>query len=104
MPAPRVHPPEEAEADGVDEIDADEPPTLNPDPDGLDPYAAVTVTSPVTMVDDTGKPVTVINARGMKVEVRQEDGQVRRKVFCGGCTPAGEGWLRTEDIAVTPVD
>lgn len=79
-------------------------PELNPDPDGLDPYLAITVTSPVTIVDDGGQPVTVINTKGVKVEVRKEDGQVRRKVYCATCAPAVEGWVPTEDIVVAQVE
>lgn len=103
MPAPHLRPAEEIAEPGAPEAAPDEEPTLNPDPDGLDPYAAITVNSPLTIVDDAGKPVTVINTKGVKVEVREEDGQVRRKVYCASCSPAGEGWLRTEDIAIVPV-
>ncbi len=78
-------------------------PMLNADPDGLDPYAAVTVTSPVTLVDDGGKPVGFLNKVGAAVEVRVEDGEVRRKVWCASCAPPTEGWVRTQDIALATV-
>ena len=109
LPAPRIHvveaTPDETTPDAPDaQAAAADPPALNPDPDGLDPYAAVTATSPVTMVDDAGKPVAVINAKGVKLEVRKEDGDVRRKVYCATCAPAGEGWVRTQDIVATRAD
>lgn len=96
-------------AEGADGAVADQPdevalePVLNTDPDGLDPYAAVTVTSPVTLVDDGGKPVGFLNKVGLVVEVRVEDGDVRRKVWCGACEPPTEGWVRTQDIALATV-
>ncbi len=104
LPPSHIHAAEpaadDAEAAADPAAEAPDAPALNPDPDGLDPYKAVTVNSPVTVVDDGGKPVTVINSKGVQVEVRQEDGKVRRKVYCASCAPAVEGWVRTEDIAV----
>ncbi len=104
MPTARVHTAEAVAADqAVDAPDADGP-APNPNPDGLDPYMAVTVGSPVTLVDDVGKPVAVLNEPGARVEVRAEDGQVRRKVWCSTCAPPTEGWVRTEDIKLASAE
>lgn len=108
-PAARVRQPivngaegaEGALADDADEVAPE--PVLNADPDGLDPYAVVTVTSPVTLVDDGGKPVGFVNKVGTTVEVRVEDGDVRRKVWCATCAPPTEGWVQTQDIALATV-
>lgn len=88
---------------GEDEAEVAPEPLLNADPDGLDPYLVVTVTAPVTLVDDGGKPVGFVNKVGTTVEVRVEDGDVRRKVWCGTCSPAAEGWVRTQEIALATV-
>lgn len=100
VPAARVHASEDAATEDDAALAVVEEPALNVDPDGLDPYIAVTVTAPLTMVDDGGKPVAVLNSLGAKVEVRVEDGGVRRKVWCSFCAPPTEGWVRTEDIAL----
>ena len=54
-----------------------------------------------TLVDDNGKAVGVLNRPGAVLEVRKEDGDVRRLVNCTVCTPATEGWVRMADIQLT---
>ncbi len=107
IPEARVRPAEEVfeQAEQAEQEQAEvEALALNPDPDGLDPYLVVTATVPVTIVDDAGKPLAILNSKAVKLEVRAEDGDVRRKVFCSSCAPPTEGWVRTEEITVVKVD
>ena len=106
LPPTRVHTEAEivgdvAEARAAEDEPVEDEPVLNPEPEGLDPYWVITVVSPVTLVDDNGKAVGVLNQPGAVLEVRKEDGDVRRLVNCTVCTPATEGWVRMADIQLT---
>lgn len=59
----------------------------------IQPYAARIITAPATLVDDFGRPVGVIEKAETDVEVRAEE-EIRKKVYCGSCNPAVEGWIQ----------
>lgn len=106
LPPTRVHTEQEIAGDieqahAEEAADAEIEPVLNPDPDGLDPYWVVTTVAPVTLVDDKGTTVGVLNRVGATMEVKKEDGDVRRLVACTMCTPPVDGWVRMADIQIT---
>jgi hypothetical protein len=73
------------------------PAEADPDAPPFDAYPAVTTTAPVTIVDDFGKPLSIVRSVGTPVEVRGEE-TIRRKVFCAVCAPAAEGWVQTATV------
>lgn len=106
LPPTRVHTADEiagdiAEARAAEADDEVAEPVLNTDPDGLDPYWVVTVVAPVTLVDDAGTTVGVLNTPGATMVVKKEDGDVRRLVACTMCSPPVDGWVRMADIQLT---
>jgi hypothetical protein len=56
-------------------------------------WAGVTLTAPLTLVDEAGKPLAVFEAPGVTVQVRGDDG-ARLKVYCPTCEPPAEGYLQ----------
>ena len=56
-------------------------------------WAGVTLTAPLTLVDGNGKPLVVLDAPGVSVQVRGDDG-ARLKVYCSSCEPPSEGYLQ----------
>lgn len=91
------------EADGPDgaEPDGGEPDGADPDeaePEGMGPpfvaYAAYTAGAPATIVDDFGKTLCIVSAVGTPVEVRGEEQDIRKRIWCGSCVPAVEGWVQ----------
>ncbi len=96
-------PPTAAEGDEA-ETQADPPSeAADAEPDAPPPfpaYAARTLQAPVTLVDDYGKPLAVLNVAGAILEVRGEE-DVRTLVWCGSCTPAVEGWIQAHLVERT---
>lgn len=64
-------------------------------------YAAATTTAPVTIVDDYGRPVTVLQRAGLAVKVVGED-TIRKRVVCDACTPVAEGWVQASVVTGRP--
>lgn len=64
-------------------------------------YQAATTSAPVTLVDDFGKPVTIIAVQGTPVEVRAED-TIRKRVWCESCSPQAEGWAQESTVTDRP--
>lgn len=61
-------------------------------------YRAKTVSAPVTIVDDWGKPLAVLGVAAWELEVRGEE-PIRTRVWCATCDPAVEGWLQPHLLA-----
>lgn len=102
VPLPDLELPGEGEApeEEADEEEAEAPPAPPPAPP-IDPYPAVTLTRPVTLVDDFGKALTTIETVGWPVEVVAEE-PIRVKVRCPTCTPAVEGWVQPGRVGRAP--
>jgi hypothetical protein len=88
-PEPEVDAPA-AEAD-VPGAEGDDEEVVTPAP--FPAYKAVTVQGPVTIVDDYGKPIAILDKPQWELEVRGEE-DIRTRVFCGTCNPQVEGWLQ----------
>lgn len=75
--------------------DTDTPPEdeAPPPAPAFDPYDATTTSAPVTLVDDFGKPVTVLQQPGTPVRVIGEE-PIRKRVQCTACVPVTEGWVQ----------
>ena len=72
-----------------------------PEKPAMKPYVGRILTSPATLVDDYGRPVLIIDKAQTQVEVRAEE-TIRKKVYCGTCVPAGEGWIQANLVERTP--
>jgi hypothetical protein len=96
-PADEEAAPEDAPADGVPAEEAPAEPEA-PAPPPPDAYASHTVGAPLTIVDDVGKPVTVLTASRTEVIVLLEEPPVRKRVRCTGCVPQAEGWLQFDNV------
>ena len=70
-------------------------------PPPIQPWKARTLSAPATLVDDFGKPVAILDRPQVELEVRAEDA-IRRKVFCGSCVPATEGWIQASLLEKVP--
>jgi len=79
----------------------DEPDDPGDDGHPVDPnfvaYTAYLATSPVTIVDDLGKPLVIVPKLGTAVEVRGEE-SIRKRVYCATCEPATEGWVQSVTV------
>lgn len=85
---------EKAEAEKGDEkAEPEEEKPEEEEKPAMEPYLGKILTSPATLVDDFGRPVLVIEKAQTQVEVRAEE-DIRKKVYCGACVPAGEGWIQ----------
>lgn len=82
------------------EVAAEAPPA-EPEAPAIDPYPAVTLTRPVTVVDDWGTPLTTIEVAGWPLEVISEEA-IRIRVRCPTCTPAVEGWVQPGRVGRAP--
>lgn len=76
----------DGDTDAGDDTDA---PVLPP----FDAYPATTTSAPVTIVDDYGKPLVVIQGSGVAVTVLGEE-PIRKRVLCTGCPAVVEGWVQ----------
>lgn len=95
--------PDGAEADPAPEDGVADAPPADEDPE--DPpflaYDGTLLTAPVTLVDDVGTPVTVLQRAGIALKVIDEE-PIRKRVICEACQPAAEGWLQTQVVSGRP--
>jgi hypothetical protein len=64
-------------------------------------YPGATTAAPVTVVDDYGKPLTILQRAGVAVTVVGEE-PIRKRVRCDVCTPAVEGWVQSSVVTARP--
>lgn len=76
-------------------------PDAAPEAPAIQPYRARILSAPATLVDDSGRPVAVLDRPLVEVEVRAED-SIRRKVWCGSCSPSTEGWIQAALVEKIP--
>ena len=97
--APEEGPDEEAEAPAA-EPEADRPAADAPDeaevvpPPPVDPYRVTFTRTPVTVVDDFGTPVYVVDRGDLTWTVYMEE-KDRKKVRCNDCGRPVEGWVQS---------
>lgn len=82
----------------VDGVAPDEPPEEPPPPEPpeatpFDEYVAYTTASPVSIVDEQGRPLAIIAKVGTPLEVQTEE-EIRTRVYCATCSPPAEGWVQ----------
>jgi len=65
------------------------------------PYDATLIAAPVTLVDDVGTPVTVLQRPGVALRVIDEE-PIRKRVSCDACQPPAESWLQTQVVTGRP--
>ncbi len=63
----------------------------------FEPFGAVTVAAPLTLVDDEGKPVKVLLNPGTSVYVLAAEA-TRVKVRCELCLPQVVGWVQVASV------
>ncbi len=97
LPEPDGAAPEGQPEDGAPDGAAED----TPDAPAIQPYRARILSAPATLVDDSGRPVAVLDRPLVEVEVRAED-SIRRKVWCGSCSPSTEGWIQAALVEKIP--
>lgn len=80
--------PGEPEAPGADDDEAPAP---------FEPYAARTVTAPLTLVNDQGQPVKILLNPQTRVQVLAAE-PTRLKVRCELCLPQVVGWVQVAAV------
>lgn len=97
-PGPGEDRPEDPAAPDAAEDDAPPDEEDVPTQPDFESYRARTVSAPVTIVDDWGKPLAVLGRAAWELEVRGEE-PIRTRVWCGTCDPPVEGWLQPHLLA-----
>lgn len=96
---PPGEPSEEAWAE-PSEVPSEEAAEATEGPPPFPDYTARTIQAPVTLVDDYGKTLAVLDRVGIALTVTGEE-EIRARVLCATCTPPTEGWIQPHLVART---